>query len=147
MIEKKIKTNNKLFVYGTLMTGFDNPYALQLHRSVGKVVKASIKGELYIVSNWHFEYPLAVFDEHSQSEIKGEVLEIENNLEELLEVLDKYEGIESVNPDAGEYVRAEIPVSTENGTEICWAYINNKPFEGLARLESGDFRAYLKNKI
>ncbi|MEM1136223.1 MAG: gamma-glutamylcyclotransferase family protein [Bacteroidota bacterium] len=137
--------NLKLFVYGTLMSGFDNQFALQLHKTVVNIKKAWITGELFVVTDWHFPYPVAAYQPEGTTKIFGELLEIDKAKGEILEMIDRYEGIDHKQPTLGEYIRQNILINTHNGEEYGWAYINNRSLIELRKITSGNFRMYLKN--
>jgi len=135
----------KLFVYGTLMSGFNNDFAAVLHQQVHKVIPAFVTGKLYIVTNWAFPYPKAAYIPNTHSKIYGELLYLDKaiDLEALISLLDEYEGVDLTYPEKGEYLRKIIPVFTENGTEQAWAYVQNHSISNLELIPSGDFRQYL----
>lgn len=138
----------KLFVYGTLMSGFNNEFAEVLHKQVLKVVPAFINGKLYIITNWIFPYPKALYIPDAHSKIYGELLYLEEtkNIDTLLGLLDEYEGVDLEYPEKGEYIRKVIPVFTGNVKEQAWVYIQNKPTANLDVIPSGDFKQYLKER-
>ena len=135
----------KIFVYGTLMSGFDNDFATVLHQQVYKVVPAFITGKLYIVTNWIFPYPKAAYIPNSPLKIYGELLYLDKTIDSdtLVSLLDEYEGVDLTYPEKGEYLRKVIPVLTEKGTEQAWAYVQNHSNSNLDIIPSGDFRQYL----
>ena len=138
----------KLFVYGTLMSGFDNEFASVLHQYVLRVDPAYITGKLYIITNWMFPYPKAAYIPEAHSKIYGELLYLDKtkNVNSLINLLDEYEGVDLKNPEKGEYIRKVIPVFTAKVTEQAWVYIQNKPTTSLDIIPSGDFRQYLMGK-
>lgn len=124
-----------LFVYGTLMKGFTNPFAEKLNKLSVFVGNGSFPGLLYQV-DW---YPGAVYSEKSDFAVFGEIYKMQNP-PELLKELDEYEDVfedESVSL----YVRRAIPIKTENQKFLdCWVYLYNQPVADLALIESGNFR-------
>jgi len=124
-----------LFVYGTLMKGFTNPFADKLNKLSDFVGKGSFPGLLYQV-DW---YPGAVYSEKSGFAVFGEIYKLQNP-PQLLRELDEYEDVfedESVSL----YVRRVIPVKTENQKFLdCWVYLYNQPVADLAVITSGNFR-------
>ena len=126
-----------LFVYGTLMQGFDNPFAEKLQKNAVFKGKGSFPGLLYAVS-W---YPGALYFEESNSPVFGEVYQM-FNVPELLRDLDEYEDVFE-DERASLYVRRVVPVRLHNGEIIdCWAYLYNQSVGGLQEIRSGDFRDF-----
>ncbi len=127
-----------LFVYGTLMRGFDNPYAQMLHQHGGFLGRGYFSGRLYSRG----AYPTAIYDADCPAFVYGELFELGDL--RILEALDTYEGI---GPEAeahvAEYRRICIRAFKEDGAPLfCWAYVDNAGVEGLRCLPSGDYRDY-----
>ena len=126
---------NYLFVYGTLMQGFGNNFAMKLQKSAVFEGNGSFSGLLYLVE-W---YPAAVYLQESESQIYGEIYRLENH-EILIRELDEYEDVFE-DESASLYVRKIVPVNKENKTVVdCWVYLYNQSIEDLKRIESGNFR-------
>ena len=126
-----------LFVYGTLMLGYDNPFAKKLQKTSIFKGKGSFTGLLYAVS-W---YPGAVYSEETITLVFGEVYQM-FNVPELLRDLDEYEDVFE-DERASLYVRRVVPVRQHNGEIIdCWAYLYNQSVGGLQEIKSGDFRDF-----
>lgn len=137
--------NTYLFVYGTLMHNFPNKMAEFLRKNSEFVEKGTVSGILYIVTNWHFPYPIAVLKDNSIQKIHGEIFQIHTEkVKEVFEVLDKYEGVGDEFPQPNEYERKQIKVSTQAKEYLCWAYSSLAESHNLPRISSGDFRQYLK---
>ncbi len=110
-----------LFVYGTLRSEFDNPYA-RLLQSQGELMgKATVRGAIYRV-----EFYPAYKEE--PGEVHGEVYRL-NDAEATLAALDDYEG------EGFERVKVE----TSRGE--AWIYRYRGEPSAQARIESGDFCA------
>jgi gamma-glutamylcyclotransferase (GGCT)/AIG2-like uncharacterized protein YtfP len=133
----------KLFVYGSLRSGFRNPayqYLTQYFKLLGDAV---VKGQFFDKG----DYPVAVPIEADHF-INGELYEI-NNPDEFswaIEQLDDYEGI---NPDPGETAlyRREQVTAFQNGAPCpAWIYWFNGSVEGLPAIETGDVLNYLQQK-
>jgi gamma-glutamylcyclotransferase (GGCT)/AIG2-like uncharacterized protein YtfP len=124
-----------LFVYGTLMKGFSNPFSEKLSTFSSFVGNGSFPGLLYLVS-W---YPGAVYSQESDFAVFGEVYHIPNS-SGLMNELDEYEDVfedESVSL----YVKRIIPVKMWDNTSLdCWVYLYNQPVTDLKQIESGCFR-------
>jgi len=125
-----------LFTYGTLMKGFDNPYASVLQSASEYEGNGYFTGLLYLVS-W---YPGAVYSE-GNSKVYGEIYRLSGQ-EKLLKQLDEYEDVFENEKDSL-YVRKIIPVVRTNAEVIhCWAYLYNQPVQELALIPEGDFRNF-----
>ncbi|MGL4737693.1 MAG: gamma-glutamylcyclotransferase family protein [Cellulosilyticaceae bacterium] len=104
----------KIFVYGSLMSGFWN-YDKVLKNRVRKVEKASVSGELYHLPAG---YPAVV---EGRQRVEGEVITISQ--EKLLKSLDLLEGYMGEGED-NLYERRKKTVVLEDGTiEECWVYL------------------------
>jgi gamma-glutamylcyclotransferase (GGCT)/AIG2-like uncharacterized protein YtfP len=124
-----------LFTYGTLMQGFENPFAQRLHTSSTFEGKGSFPGLLYKIS-W---YPGAVYDEKSESSVLGEVCRLKNNAL-LLPELDDYEDVFE-DETKSLYLRKIIPIQMQDGSVLpCWVYLYNQDITDLEKIETGDFR-------
>ena len=130
-----------LFTYGTLMQGFDNPYARKLRLSSNYIGKGYFNGKLFRV-DW---YPGALYEPGSPMRVHGEIYQL-NSLE-ILEELDEYEDILE-DEAASLYVRKVVPVwcgqeTVRDSQEVvidCWTYLYNKPVSDLPLIEDGYFK-------
>jgi len=124
-----------LFVYGTLMKGFENPFAEKLNKLSVFEGNGSFPGLLYQV-DW---YPGAVYFQESKFTVFGEVYKIKN-APGLLQELDEYEDV-SEDENVSLYVRRIVTVKLENESVLdCWVYLYNQPVADLKQIESGLFR-------
>ena len=132
-----------LFVYGTLMRGFDHPMAKLLSRSADFVGEARCQGRLYLVKH----YPGLVLSDDPTEMVFGELYRLRAP-EELLREFDMYEACGEGFAEPTEYIRqmlavtregeAAEPASTEASIQA-WTYIYNWPVTGLPRIASGRF--------
>jgi gamma-glutamylcyclotransferase (GGCT)/AIG2-like uncharacterized protein YtfP len=107
-----------LFVYGTLRSEFDNPYARLLRKQATLVDRATVPGSIYQVRH----YP--AFRPEPAGEVHGELYRLIEP-EATLHTLDEYEG--------PEFERVVV--------NNAWIYqYKNHPLEPL-RILSGDFCA------
>lgn len=106
-----------VFVYGTLRDGASNHFRMGDARKVGS---GTIPGELRVIrDNPGFIYPALVAGE---GEVRGEVYGVG---EDLLEGLDRFEGIDPDVESEDEYMRVKISVKLEGGEEMeawVWAW-------------------------
>ena len=123
----------RLFVYGSLMTGFAAHEALLAGRPC-RVVRARMAGRLYALPEG---FPGAT---DGEGVVRGELLEFPDD--EILGILDRYEGAGGDRPEL--YRRAVRPVTLADGSTVeAHVYLYADP----ARLEAegvplpdGDFR-------
>lgn len=123
-----------LFTYGTLMQGFDNPYARKLRLSSNYIGEGYFNGKLFRVE-W---YPGALYEPHAPTLVHGEIYQL-NSLDVLKE-LDEYEDVLE-DEAASLYVRKVVPVRHSQEVVIdCWAYLYNQPVSDLPLIEDGYFK-------
>jgi gamma-glutamylcyclotransferase (GGCT)/AIG2-like uncharacterized protein YtfP len=123
-----------LFVYGTLMRGFDHPMAKLLSRSAEFLGASRCQGRLYLVKH----YPGLVLSDNASDVVFGELVRLRTP-EASLVTLDDYEGC---GPDVAspQYLRQVLPVTLDDGTvSEAWTYVYNRPVAKLKRIESGRF--------
>jgi gamma-glutamylcyclotransferase (GGCT)/AIG2-like uncharacterized protein YtfP len=127
-------TSNHLFVYGTLMRGFDHPMAQLLSRGADFLGEARCRGRLYLIKH----YPGLVLSDDADDVVFGELFQLRRPAE-LLRELDMYEACGEGFKEPTEYVRQVLPVTRGGGTSEAWSYIYNWPVTGLPRIVSGRF--------
>ena len=123
-----------LFVYGTLMRGFDHPMAKLLLGSAEFVGAARCQGRLYLVKH----YPGLVLSDDANDVVFGELVRL-HTPEASLATFDDYEGC---GPDVAfpQYLRQVLPVTLDDGTVgEAWTYVYNWPVAHLPRIASGRF--------
>ena len=126
-----------LFVYGTLMRGFDNPMAKLLARSAEYLGEASCRGRLFRVKH----YPGLVLSDAADDVVHGELYRL-RHAQEMLREFDMYEACGEGFAEPTQYLRKMLQVAREDGVAIeAWTYIYNWPVAHLARIESGRFVA------
>ena len=127
--------SDRLFVYGTLMRGFDHPMARLLSRSADFIGEARCRGRLYMVKH----YPGLVESDEPADIVFGEVYRLRAR-DELLREFDMYEACGADFPEPTQYVRKMLEISLNDGTaDEAWTYIYNWPVTHLARIASGRF--------
>ena len=126
---------DRLFVYGTLMRGFDHPMAQLLSRSADFVGEARCRGRLYLIKH----YPGLVLSDDASDIVHGEVFRL-RQVNELLREFDMYEACGEGFAEPTEYVRRGVAVTLSDGAAIeAWTYLYNRPVDRLPRIESGRF--------
>ncbi|MHB8272486.1 gamma-glutamylcyclotransferase family protein [Bradyrhizobium sp.] len=125
---------DRLFVYGTLMRGFDHPMAKLLSRSADFIGEARCQGRLYLVKH----YPGLVLSGEPGDVVFGELFSLRTP-EASLVTLDDYEGCDP-NVASPQYLRQVLPVTLDDGTiSEAWTYVYNRPVAKLKRIASGRF--------
>ena len=127
-------TSDRLFVYGTLMRGFDHPMAQLLSRSADFIGEARCQGRLYLVKH----YPGLVLSDDPADIVFGELFRLRRP-DELLREFDMYEACGEGFAQPTEYVRQTLAVTRDDGAEEAWTYIYNWPVAKLPRIASGRF--------
>ena len=124
-----------LFVYGTLMRGFDHPMAKLLSRGADLIGEAQCRGRLYRVKH----YPGLVLSEDPADIVFGEVYRLRAR-DALLREFDMYEACGAGFPEPTEYLRRMLNVTLADGAASeAWTYVYNWPVTGLPRIASGRF--------
>jgi gamma-glutamylcyclotransferase (GGCT)/AIG2-like uncharacterized protein YtfP len=128
-------TSDRLFVYGTLMRGFDHPMAQLLSRSAEFIGEARCRGRLYRVKH----YPGLVLSNEASDLVFGELYRLRAP-EELLREFDMYEACGEGFAAPTEYIRQVLAVTSEDGAvSEAWTYLYNWPVSHLPRIMSGRF--------
>ena len=124
-----------LFVYGTLMRGFDHPMARLLSVNADFLGEATCHGRLYLVQH----YPALVLSGDPTDIVFGELYRLHER-EALLREFDMYEACGEGFAAPTEYVRQTLQVTLSDGAaDEAWTYIYNWPVADLPRIASGRF--------
>ena len=127
-------TCDLLFVYGTLMRGFDHPMAQLLSRSADFLGEAHCQGRLYLIKH----YPGLVLSDDPADAVFGELYQLRQP-DALLREFDMYEACGEGFAEPTEYIRQMLPVTSDGQTTEVWSYLYNWPVSGLPRIASGRF--------
>jgi gamma-glutamylcyclotransferase (GGCT)/AIG2-like uncharacterized protein YtfP len=131
---------DRVFFYGTLMTGFDRRRRIGVDRQLRYLGRGWILAALFDLGI----YPAAV--PAPDGKVWGEVYEM-TEPPEVLAALDDIEGYCQDEPEASLYTRRETPINFEDGsTALGWVYFYNAPLGRAERISSGDYLEYLKVK-
>ncbi|MGJ4927119.1 gamma-glutamylcyclotransferase family protein [Bradyrhizobium sp. HKCCYLS2038] len=126
-----------LFVYGTLMRGFDHPMARLLSANADFVSEASCRGRLYRIQH----YPGLVLLADAADIVHGELFRLRQP-EPMLREFDMYEACGEGFAQPTEYLRQRLGVTLADGsTQEAWTYVYNWPVDEAARIVSGRFLA------
>ncbi|MGJ4998179.1 gamma-glutamylcyclotransferase family protein [Bradyrhizobium sp. HKCCYLS3077] len=130
-------TSDLLFVYGTLMRGFDHPMARLLSANADFVAEASCRGRLYRIQH----YPGLVLSEDAADIVHGELFRLHQPAPMLRE-FDMYEACGEGFEQPTEYLRQRLSVTLPDGSaREAWTYVYNWPVDEAARIASGRFLA------
>ena len=115
-----------LFTYGTLNPQHAPDEVKSVVTGLIRYGEGSIPGVLFDLG----EYPGAVFDNSSGSEVFGTVFRLPDAAN-ILSELDHYEGFDPGSPSTSLFVRKIRPVVLTTGENIeCWVYeYNGKPVQ------------------
>ena len=132
--------SDRLFVYGTLMRGFDRPMSKRLSRSADFLGEARCGGRLYLIKHHVIKhYPGLVLSDEPADIVFGEVYRLRAR-DELLGEFDMYEACGAGFPEPTEYLRLLLDVTLADGSASeAWTYVYNWPVTGLPRIASGRF--------
>ena len=130
-------SSDLLFVYGTLMRGFDHPMAKLLSRSADFVGEAQCRGRLYRIKH----YPGLLLSDDPGDVVFGELYQLRAR-DELLREFDMYEACGEGFKEPTEYVRQMLSVTLDDGAmSDAWTYVYNWPVNDQSRIASGRFLA------
>jgi gamma-glutamylcyclotransferase (GGCT)/AIG2-like uncharacterized protein YtfP len=128
-------TSDLLFVYGTLMRGFDHPMARLLSSNADFLGVACCQGRLYLIKH----YPGLLLSDDAADIVHGELFRLRER-DAMLGELDMYEACGEGFPAPTEYIRQMLSVTlADGGSHDAWTYIYNWPVDGLSRITSGQF--------
>jgi gamma-glutamylcyclotransferase (GGCT)/AIG2-like uncharacterized protein YtfP len=131
---------DRVFFYGTLMTGFDRRRRAGIDSMLERVGRGRIAAALFDLGI----YPAAIPD--PDGVVWGEVYRTDS-IDRVLAGLDEIEGHSPAMPEVSLYNRLEVPVTYENGaTENVWVYFYNAPLGRADRISSGDYLEHLRGK-
>jgi gamma-glutamylcyclotransferase (GGCT)/AIG2-like uncharacterized protein YtfP len=130
-------TSDRLFVYGTLMRGFDHPMARLLSANADFLGDAKCRGRLYLVKH----YPGLVLSDDPADIVFGELYRLRER-DALLGEFDMYEACGEGFAQPTEYLRQMLQVALDDGavSEV-WTYVYNWPVTNFPRIASGRFLA------
>jgi len=123
-----------LFVFGTLLSGYDHPMARLVAESCELVGIARCQGRLYLAAH----YPGMLLSDDAADQVFGELCRMRDP-DALLRVLDDYEGFGAGHPQPNEFVRERVRVTLGGAEYEAWTYLYNRPVTNLPRIMSGRF--------
>ena len=131
---------DKIFVYGTLMAGFDRRRQAGIDTRMKFLGRGWIDAALYDLGLFPAAIPAP------DCRVAGELYEVVDD-PSVLAKLDEIEGYRANDPDTSLYTRAQTTVTLENGAvDTAWVYFYNAPLGRGERIESGDYLDHLRAK-
>lgn len=133
----------KLFVYGTLRSGFHHPAYAYISNNFILLGGAKVKGRLYDLG----EFPAAV-PTTEENFIIGELYELhpDQDFSWVIEQLDDYEGLHVEANEKTTYRRETATVYINDTLVQAWMYWYNMEIAGQPLIVSGDVLEYLQQK-
>ena len=120
--EQLVETEQALlFVYGTLLRGFENASFLSSPEKASLLCTGKIHGRLYDLG----PYPAFIRlreDDGRRDTVKGEIYQIHDPLV-LFETLDLVEGYNHQRQQESLFVREKVTAETEAGIREVWVYV------------------------
>lgn len=134
----------KLFVYGSLRSGFKHPAYEYISRYFTLLGQAKVKGKLYDLGS----YPAAIPTADEGFFIIGELYQLKNEKEFnwAFEQLDDYEGVHPENNEQSLYTRKVETVFIDTRTTTAWMYWYNAAIDDQPLIASGDVIDFLQHK-
>lgn len=131
---------DKVFVYGTLMGGFDRRRRAGIDTRMAYAGRGWIAAALFDLGLFPAAIPAP------DGRVWGELYEVEDD-PSVLAKLDEIEGFRPNEPDASLYTRTQVPVTLDTGAvDTAWVYFYNAPLGRGERIESGDYLEHLRVK-
>jgi gamma-glutamylcyclotransferase (GGCT)/AIG2-like uncharacterized protein YtfP len=133
----------RLFFYGTLGEGMDNPAITPVRPRLGAARPATARGTLYAIPERGGWYPALVTGEglvRGVLNTPGPAFTADD-----LATLDAYEAYDPADLATCEYVRREIEVAPDGGEPVlAHAYLYHRPLPATAtRIEQDSFAGFL----
>jgi len=131
---------DKIFVYGTLMAGFDRRRRAGIDTRMRFVGRGRIQAALYDLGLFPAAIPAP------DGRVAGELYEVVDD-PSVLAKLDEIEGYRPNEPETSLYQRSQTTVTLESGSqETAWVYFYNAPLGQGELIESGDYLNHLRVK-
>lgn len=132
--------SEKVFVYGTLMGGFDRRHRAGIDMRMRLIGRGSIEAALYDLGIFPAAIPAP------DGRVSGEIYEVDDD-PSVMAKLDEIEGYRPTEPDASLYTRMQVQVVLDDGRiDVAWVYFYNAPLGRAERIVSGDYLEHLKAK-
>lgn len=135
----------RLFVYGTLMTGFANGVEDIMSRYAEKICDTTYQGKLYLVQGIEsgFAYPAVASSEDPADVVYGEVYRL-SEPDFVLPIIDRYEGCSDSDPRPHEYRREIVTVYDKNDQPLqAFTYLLTLSEHSFMLIPGGSFSEYM----
>jgi gamma-glutamylcyclotransferase (GGCT)/AIG2-like uncharacterized protein YtfP len=130
--------SENVFVYGTLMGGFDRRKRAGIDTRMHFIGRGWIEAALFDLGIFPAAIPAP------GGRVWGEVYRVEND-PSVIAKLDEIEGYRPSEPDSSLYIRAQVGVTLDDGhQDVAWVYFYNAPLGRAERIASGDYLEHLK---
>ena len=130
--------SENVFVYGTLMGGFDRRKRAGIDTRMHFIGRGWIEAALFDLGIFPAAIPAP------GGRVWGEVYRVEND-PSVIAKLDEIEGYRPSEPDTSLYMRAQVDVTLDDGhQDVAWVYFYNAPLGRAERIASGDYLEHLK---
>lgn len=134
-MDMETKRPSLLFIYGTLRKGTGHAMAHYLARNAINLGPAKAPGRLYDLG----KYPGMLPAREELDWVRGEVCEL-RDADEVLAVLDEYEGCTNMGPHADLFRRAQTEVILADGRRgLAWVYYYCREVGEDQRILAGDY--------
>jgi gamma-glutamylcyclotransferase (GGCT)/AIG2-like uncharacterized protein YtfP len=124
-----------LFVYGTLLSHFNNAALRPIADWMQYEGRGKLKGKIFDLG----AYPALITSANEGDHVQGEVYKLAST-QKVFAALDEYEG--------EEYRREMHVVQFKSGKTVgCWVYVYQpEPDNNVIQIIGGDYLAYIRNK-
>jgi gamma-glutamylcyclotransferase (GGCT)/AIG2-like uncharacterized protein YtfP len=123
-----------LFSYGTLLPQVAPREIAPTVQGLRRVGRGFIRGHLFDFGS----YPGAILDRNGP-QIADQVFELPDD-PQVLDRLDRFEGVDHANPERGLFVRKRRKAQLEDGRRLfCWVYAYNRTVKAAQPLLTGDY--------
>lgn len=133
----------KIFVYGSLRSGFRHPAYDYVSKYFNFISEAKVKGCLYDMGNFPAAMPCSI-----DGNIVGELYQLkeEADFSWAIEQLDDYEGVDAEEGETPMYRRELTTVHFNNTTTEAWIYWFNGDVTDQPIIASGDILQFIQQK-
>lgn len=134
----------RFFLYGTLLPGGGHPLARSLAGVLGDGVPATVRGRLHAIPDPAGWYP-ALLPDPAGNEISGLVFRAREGFTPAhLAAMDAFEGHDPAWPDAGDYRRILVEVTSCSERIVATAWVWQAPIpHGARMIAGGSFEDFL----